>query len=358
MTNLQVLGIYQCQLINVGDGLELLKVIRTDRPKGKENQVKLDWAPNHHVGPVPGSKEAVSCGGGYGATWNNWGKPTDIGIWTITCCLLRQAALQQQDMVSTHTAFRQWLDKQPLRFIPETLALMANPDPDLIQLVAFVEASNGEHGGDPKLFMHPRGTYDTNHPSMNGYNWYIFIPTLSHIVQNTLTLYRAIRTHQCPVCQNPLLGIYFGVLQLRERGCCMGCDLTSYLQNEIDHYKHLKRGIISEWLLDNKAQLAQDESLTPEWNTNNLSKALRDFENENVQRRIGRLQARRDDHMAQGYDRERHETQRELSKKEKYRYGMCGRSPMITDVHGTPDVWNTIADISKKNGPGLFSKTY
>jgi hypothetical protein len=138
----------------------------------------------------------------------------------------------------------------------------------------------------------------------------------------------------------------------------MGCDLTAYLQIEVDHYKNLKREVISEWLLNNKAQMVEDKSLSPEWNTNDLSKALKDFENDDVRRRIEHLQARRDAHLAHGIDRERHEIQREPSRKEKHRYGMCNRSPMITDVNRMSAVWNTIADISKKNGPGLYSKKY
>ena len=51
MPNLKVLGIYKCPLIHIGHGMELLHIIRTDRPKGKECQVSLDWFPNYHVGP-------------------------------------------------------------------------------------------------------------------------------------------------------------------------------------------------------------------------------------------------------------------------------------------------------------------
>ena len=66
MTNLEVLGIYKCPLIHIGHGLELLNIIKSDRPKGKEHQVKLDWYPNYHVGPDPDVTPAQYYTGSYG----------------------------------------------------------------------------------------------------------------------------------------------------------------------------------------------------------------------------------------------------------------------------------------------------
>ena len=68
MTNLEMLGIYKCPLIHVGDAMKLLHIIRLDRMKGRENQVSLDFYPRLHVGPLiqDGNPNTV---GGFGATW-------------------------------------------------------------------------------------------------------------------------------------------------------------------------------------------------------------------------------------------------------------------------------------------------
>ncbi|KAL2063477.1 hypothetical protein VTL71DRAFT_5282 [Oculimacula yallundae] len=48
MTNLKVLGIYQCQLLPVTEIFRLLDIIKTDRPLGRENQISLDFYPTWH----------------------------------------------------------------------------------------------------------------------------------------------------------------------------------------------------------------------------------------------------------------------------------------------------------------------
>ena len=53
MRNLESLGVYQCPLIHIGKGKELLEIIRTDRPLGKVNKIHLDFYPNFHQGPIP-----------------------------------------------------------------------------------------------------------------------------------------------------------------------------------------------------------------------------------------------------------------------------------------------------------------
>lgn len=68
MPNLEMLGVYRCPLIHVGDGMRLLSIIRVDRMKGRENQVTLDFYPRLHVGPrVEAGNEYTI--GGFGATW-------------------------------------------------------------------------------------------------------------------------------------------------------------------------------------------------------------------------------------------------------------------------------------------------
>jgi len=123
MRRLEVLGIYKCQLIHLGEGEELLNIIRTDRPLGKEYQVQLDWYPNYHDGPEfrPGR---LDCTGRYGVTWDD-SKPNvrnvRVAIWCLVYSLVAQANRHGIDLVGPHTAFRKWLDDSPCLMVEDTL---------------------------------------------------------------------------------------------------------------------------------------------------------------------------------------------------------------------------------------------
>ena len=129
MKNLRVLGIYQCPLIHVGDTMKLLDIIQTDKPKGKENQILLDFWPNYHVGPVhePGNPRTV---GSYGVTWDNWNADTRLALWCLISRIIPQARKQDVDFESPQSMFRQWLEKSPCMMVDETLAaMMSNTTP-------------------------------------------------------------------------------------------------------------------------------------------------------------------------------------------------------------------------------------
>jgi hypothetical protein len=133
--------------------------------------------------------------------------------------------------------------------------------------------------------------------------------------------------------------------------------LTGFLKEETDHYKDRKREVISEWLMKNKSQLTQSTSDAEDWNTNDLSQALKDFSKDNVQHRIKQLQALRDAHLAMGVDNERHQTQTQLTKSEKHRYGASRRNQLITEVNREFTDWNYVFN-SKKNAPGHTINRY
>lgn len=123
MRNLKVLGVYKCQLIHIGNTMKLLEIIQTDKPKGKDTQVSLDFYPNYHLGPisVAGRDDHV---GSYGVTWDNWNGDTRLAVWQLVALIIPQAEKQEQDFLSKHTMFRQWLDKTPCWRVEETLATL------------------------------------------------------------------------------------------------------------------------------------------------------------------------------------------------------------------------------------------
>lgn len=130
MKNLRDLGIYRCPLIHIGHTLQILDVIKMDKPLEKENQVNLDFFPNFHYGATYflGTKRARFCTGGFGVMWNNWQDgdngaaiDTRLAIWSLVTQILPQAAAQGVDFVGEGTMFRKWLDKSPCVGVGEVL---------------------------------------------------------------------------------------------------------------------------------------------------------------------------------------------------------------------------------------------
>ena len=137
MRNLQVLGIYNCQLIHVGETMKLLDIIRIDKPLERENQVALDFFPNFHLGPVeePGNPYSV---GSYGVTWDNWNYDTTIAVWCLAIQIFTKARSQGIDFESKHTMFRQWLEKGPCHKVGETIKTFMSPNSSLELVAAMV----------------------------------------------------------------------------------------------------------------------------------------------------------------------------------------------------------------------------
>lgn len=155
MRRLTVLGIYNCQLINLFDGYELLEIIQRDRPRGCENQVYLDFYPTYHVGPSQiyqaGNRKGerkVGLNLSYGVSWDDTGmyvQDTRIAIWQEVGTLLKQARSQGIDMESKHTMFRQWLDKSPCLAVEKTLKILMDPESEIENVIAHV--AYGEFAG-------------------------------------------------------------------------------------------------------------------------------------------------------------------------------------------------------------------
>ena len=165
MRNLQVLGVYKCPLIHIGNTMELLKIIQIDKVRGKENQISLDFYPNYHApASIPGKEHIV---GSYGVTWDNWNGDSRIAVWQMVAEIMPQAHAQKQDFWSPHTMFRQWLNKTPCWRVAETLAkLIREPEDtrtnaeiyeDFAVMVDFPETSGSKTKFKAKRPNRPEG---------------------------------------------------------------------------------------------------------------------------------------------------------------------------------------------------------
>lgn len=156
MRKLKVLGIYQCQLIHLGEGLALLEIIKTDRPRGRENQIALDWFPNYHQGPsVKDMKVGIPYS--YGISWDDTGlvvSDSRIAIWQLVTNIIHQARMQEVDFEGSHTAFRRWLDRSPCCEVERSLSIILNPNSSLNDVVAWV--AYPEFRGCPERIQGPK----------------------------------------------------------------------------------------------------------------------------------------------------------------------------------------------------------
>ncbi|KAM3069344.1 hypothetical protein ACMFMG_010847 [Clarireedia jacksonii] len=315
MRKLEVLGIYQCELIHLGEGLALLDIIKTDRLRGCETQIALDWFPKYHQGPTEEDMK-VGTPYSYGVSWDDAGfvvSDTRIAIWQLVTGIILQARMQEVDFESTHTAFRKWLEKSPCWEVEQTLKVILNPQSTLADVVAWVAY--------PEFRGHPE--------RIKG------LKKLGNKPEGSLWM---LNTYTCGDCETQIPGVYFNYAQIRkyqldpiDRPRCMGCMLSDYLDLEEDHYKRQKRTIIKRWLY-HVDEWNDTEEKFGLWNQTDLSKAIGDFEKRGVIGAAHKLDTQRMRAMQQGADHEYHEIQRPLPVVTEGRRGAHGvQAPTTTD---------------------------
>lgn len=185
MRKLRVLGVYNCQLIHLGEGIDLLDIITHDRPPGCEHQVSLDFYPTYHVGPHATYQDGPDKGEkklgqqfAYGVSWDDAGMYVDdtrIAIWQGACSLIVAAKLQGIDFMSKHTMFRQWLENSPCLAVEATLKVLMDPKSSLENVIAHV--AYGEFSGRVDKFERSKPGKVPNKPE--GSQWYVTTSLLS-----------------------------------------------------------------------------------------------------------------------------------------------------------------------------------
>ncbi|PQE21773.1 ribosomal L36 protein [Rutstroemia sp. NJR-2017a WRK4] len=312
MRKLKVLGIYQCQLIHLGEGLALLDILKTDRPRGRENQVALDWSPNYHQGPTVKDMK-VGIPYSYGVSWDDTGSvvsDTRIAIWQLISSIILQARMQDIDFEGPHTAFRRWLEKSPCWEVDQTLKIILDPNSTLHDIVAWVAFP--EFKGRPERIEGPKKLGNKPEGSL----WMLDIYT-------------------CGDCGARIPGVYFNYAQIRkyqldsvDHPRCMGCILSDYLDIEEDHYKREKRTIIKRWLYHPDMWNDGEEEFGM-WNQTDLLRAIEDFEKKGVVGAAHKLDLKR---LRASIDHETHEVQRPLPVATEGRRGAHGiQAPTTTD---------------------------
>lgn len=253
---LKHLGIYSCELLHLGHVLDLLKIIRTDRGAGMTKNIELDFYPRFHVGPDPDTIQSnKDYTGSYAATWDNHRIDTRVAIWAIIDRAMETAATQGVDLVSKGKALRLWLDKGPCWMVEETITALQM---DRVHSPKTCREDCIKHAQKAAAMV--------RYPDLKGnvanlmkphMHWYVHILRL--YLQISLTKYdRNFQDHVCVRCGDLRLGIFFSYVEFAEYEyfcpltgselTCLGCILTSIMDQEKDHYKVEKNKITTRWL--------------------------------------------------------------------------------------------------------------
>ncbi|TGO88838.1 hypothetical protein BPOR_0139g00120 [Botrytis porri] len=328
---LKTLGVYNCELIHLFDGIELLNIITRDRLRGCEHQVDLDFYPAYHVGPHPIYQAGVQKGKrklgaqySYGVTWDDPGMHVAdirIAIWQEVHSLLRQSRAQGIDFVSKHTMFRQWLDKSPCMLVEETLQILMDDDVTVDHVIAHV--AYGDFGGRVEKY----------HEALKG----------KGIANKTEGVKWMAEGFVCCQCEHLLPGVWFSYQMIRQykidpvdQPICQACKLSQYLDQESDHYKKEKFSIIKAWCWEPIIPSVPGAPNQGEWNTNDIGKFLRIFESAPEGRWVRRLahilQIKRELDESRHVFHEIDEVQRPVSKQALGRRGAYGlRAATVQD---------------------------
>jgi len=141
MRNLKHLGVFRCPLIHIGNTIQIMEIIKTDRPIEKERQVNLDFFPNFHFGPTRTSGN-IYFTGGYGATWDNFNGRTDLAIWGLVLRIMRKTKEYGIDLFSKGTMFRKWLELSPCWRVKKALKKMVqylNGNCNALEMISWLD---------------------------------------------------------------------------------------------------------------------------------------------------------------------------------------------------------------------------
>lgn len=247
LKNLKLIGIYQCQLLHLGNMHQLLAAVKTcllPTTSDDFSIVDLDFFPAYHEGP-----NSIVRHGSYGAVWNHPDCDMATAIWQLVLFYWYPAAKKLGiDILKWGCAFRSFLEKLPM--------------PDWANVRICEAVKSFEYTGQERA----------KELDMTAYNkaegrWERFIddvtaalrgdgvePTIvpgSHITK-LVGNYQPSRhrkygwwreTVNCEICTLDVPAVFcpFG------EGRCWGCLATDCLNGDWDHFKTSKAEAAATW---------------------------------------------------------------------------------------------------------------
>ncbi|KAK6820588.1 hypothetical protein PG987_014988 [Apiospora arundinis] len=282
MPNLQTLGIYSCDLLNISHTKDLLNiVIDANRANTARPLIEFDYYPRFYRGPVENRV------GSYGVFWNDEGgintaKAVAAGLLSI----LRVAKQGKIELVTAGKAFLKWLNDFPWEFctLPSILVSIARILAYEDQYESMLGGAYQERPGDLRQLLLDNVAPDTITLQRTLHND-LYVAVMGtplpkwHIDQ--------MEFFKCSECGEKLYASFFKANQaIRAPGnrMCHGCDLLALLQNPYHNFSEFKRIIAAvPWMrrngkVDNLRALFRGEHLErpndQNWKTN-LIKACR-----------------------------------------------------------------------------------
>jgi len=246
LQNLKLIGIYQCQLLHLGNMEQLLRTIKVSaQHKGHHYSfVDLDFSPMYHEGP-----NSILRHGSYGAVWNHPDCDMATGIWQIVLCKLYPMARNLNiDILKWGCAFRSFLERLPM------------PNWANVRICEAVKSFEYTGQGWPsELDM-------TAYNTLEG-KWERFIDEVTaalrgdgiepgtvpgHHITTLIGAYQPTRHRKygwwraikyCGICSSRFPAVFFPFGE----GRCWGCLAERCLDGDWDHFKTIKTQAATAW---------------------------------------------------------------------------------------------------------------
>lgn len=246
LRNLKLIGIYQCQLLHLGNMAELLDVVkaRGQRTGGDSSYVDLDFFPMYHEGP-----NSIIRHGSYGAVWNHPTCDMATGIWQLVLYeLYPKARYLDIDILSWGRAFRHFLEKLPM---PSWTNVR------IYEAIKSIEYRGKENPGELVMTAYNKSEgkwerfADDVTAALRGDNVEPAVVP-GHQLNKVVAGYQPERhrkygwwrdTKRCATCGINVLAVFcpFG------DNHCWGCQAKEYLTGQYDHYLSFKSLAAATW---------------------------------------------------------------------------------------------------------------
>jgi hypothetical protein len=247
LPNLKLLGIYQCQLLHLGNMMQLLKVIQSDPRTNAEDSsfVDLDFFPMFHEGP-----NSLMRHGSYGAVWNHPDCDMATGIWQLVLYELYPTARKCNiDILKWGCAFRSFMEKLPMTNwanvrIYEAIKSFEYTGKESFNCELDMLTYNQQEGkwqrfiDDVTAALRGDGVEPATIP---GTNLHIFLKDYQPERQRKYGWWRDPK--QCVLCGLSIPAIFLPF----DEGRCWACLAKICLDEDWDHFKTLKQQAASEW---------------------------------------------------------------------------------------------------------------
>ncbi|KAI0178848.1 hypothetical protein GGR52DRAFT_588666 [Hypoxylon sp. FL1284] len=254
MPNLEVLGVYNCELINFQSTIKLMHVVIKHNKRPGYKHLEADFSPYYYTGPHRGSQ---SYKGEYGVI------PYDVGTVdtrrAMTVVLLKAVRLARKhgiDWFSPGTAFRQFLERVPfalgtIRYILEAIYNLVNFEEGITgpTVESLMEAGVRSETARELVVLMSRTVWSDIILAVEG-------TSMDSKALRALMMHgRRFHLTKCAFCDIELPAYFYTAESMnrhQDQIQCCGCQLNSVLERNIHDFHQQKKKALQVMFNDHR----------------------------------------------------------------------------------------------------------